>query len=123
MLIESQKRYRLFLIVIVYLIIAIRGLRNGTYLDMSMDREYLFSVIIALTLTHICIVDSKIVGKPLSIFSYWIVFIFCGIAVPVCIVRAHGIKGLGIIIIHLMGFVLIFSLSFYITWLFLYGSI
>ena len=123
MLIESQKRYRLFLIVIVYLIVAIRGVGNGTYLGMSIDREYLFSVVIALALTYICIVDSKIVGKPLSIFSYWIVFIFCGIAVPVCIVRAHGIKGVGIIILHLMGLCLVLCLSSYVAWLLLYGSI
>lgn len=120
--IKSQKRYRAFLIVLVYVIVASIGIRFGLYQDISRIQGLLHALILALVLTHICIVDGKIAGKPLSIFSYWLVFMFYGIAVPICIIRAHGKRGLLILIIHSFGLLLVLTVSAFIT-LLLYESI
>ena len=105
MKIEGQKRYRAFLILMAYLIMVMSGIRNGTTYFENTSHEFLYIMVLALTLTNICIVDGKITGKPLSIFSYWIVFIFYGIAVPVCIIRTHGIKGIPLVLLHSLGHV------------------
>jgi hypothetical protein len=117
MQVENKKRYRAFLIIMAYLIIAIMGIRSEVIYHENTSYDLLCIVIFALLLTDICVVDSKIVGKPLSIFYYWVVFVFYGIAVPVCIIRAHGIKGLGIVLLHYIGLSFTMGLSSYITWL------
>lgn len=122
MQIKDQKRYRAFLIVLVYIIVTSIGIRFGLSQEISRIQGLLHALILALILTHICIVDGKISGKPLSIFSYWLVFMFYGIAVPICVIRAHGRKGLLILIIHAFGLSLVLIVSAFIT-LLLYESI
>jgi len=122
MLVKEQKRYRTFLIVLVYLIMVMIGIRLGISSGvMSRDRGIFYSFALALVLTQICIVDSRIIGKPLSILSYWLIFIFYGIAVPICIIRARGLSGLGILIAHFVGMMLVYIASYFVTDLFVYG--
>jgi hypothetical protein len=123
MKIESQRRYRTYLIVLVYLTMAIMGIRLGYYQYISRGRELVYSLALALFLTEICIVDSRIVGKPLSIFSYWLVFMFYGYAVPICIIRARGKFGLVIVAAHLIGLILVSTISFLTTDFLVYGGL
>ncbi len=123
MKIECQRRYRTYLIVLVYFIMAIKGIRFGYYQYISVGIGYFYSLALALVLTEICIVDSRIVGKPLSIFSYWLVFILYGYAVPICIIRAHGKFGLVIIAAHLIGLILVYVLSSFITTFLVHGGL
>ena len=123
MKIESQRRYRTYLIVLVYFIIVMMGIRFGFYQYISKGIDLFYSLALALVLTEICIVDSRIVGKPLSIFSYWLVFIFYGYAVPICIIRARGKFGLVIVAAHLIGLTLIFIISALITTYLVHGGL
>ncbi|MHC4586610.1 MAG: hypothetical protein ACYS3N_18935 [Planctomycetota bacterium] len=123
MKIERQRRYRTYLIVLVYLIIAMKGIRFGYYQYISKEIDFVYSLALALFLTEICIVDSRIVGKPLSIFSYWLVFMFYGYAVPICIIRARGKFGLVIVAAHLIGLILVSTISFLTTDFLVYGGL
>ncbi len=123
MQIETQKRYRLFLIVLVYLALAISGFISPEDPERMGLHVYLIYLFFALILTHISIVDSRIEGRPIPVSLYWLVLVFYGIAVPICIIRAHGIKkGLKIIILNLFGFILVLFLSFYIYDSIFYGQ-
>ena len=120
--IKSQKRYRTFLLALVYFIVVMMGIAHGASASlMSPEREYLYTFTFALVLTQVCIVDSKIAGKPLSIFSYWLVFIFYGIAVPVSIIQVRGLRGLICVAAHFVGMVLALIVSFSISSL-LFGT-
>lgn len=122
MRIESQKKYRVFLISFAYLIMVMMGIRLGISPDgMPKEREYFYSLMLALVLTHVCIVDGKIIGKPLSIFNYWIVFWLYSIAVPVCIIRSRGWTGLKIVIVHFIALYIASNISAFITFMLLYG--
>jgi len=123
MKIESQRRYRTYLIVLVYLIMAIMGIRLGFYQYISRGWELVYSLALAPILTEICIVDSRIVGKPLSIFSYWLVFMFYGYAVPICIIRARGKFGLVIVAAHLIGLILVSTVFWIVTSYLVYGGL
>jgi len=126
MQIKSQKRYRMFLILLVYIIVALIGIGYGVHPEVR-SYDFINAIVLALVFTQLCIVDSRIAGKPLSIFSYWLIFIFYGIAVPICVIRAHGTKGLLIIVAHLFGLLLVLVISSFITLLlfekFLFGSV
>jgi len=123
MWIESQKRYRRFLILLLYYTCIIIGIRVGVSSYVPIERQYLHSIILALILTQICIVDSRIVDKPLSIFSYWLVFMLYSIAVPVCMVRARGVRGLGIVAGHLIGLVLVYIIAMIVTSSLVHGTL
>jgi len=122
MRIESQKRYRLFLISLLYFVCVVIGIRVGVSWFVPSERQYFHSLIFALILTHICIVDSRIARKPLSIFSYWLVFMLYHIAVPVCMIRARGIRGLGIVAGHILGLVLVHITAMIVTSLLVHGT-
>ena len=122
MRVERQKRYRMFLIAFAYLIMVLMGMNAGASLyGMPREREYFYSLTVAFVLTHICIVDSRIVGRPLSIFSYWLVLMFYQIAVPACIVRSRGFPGLKIVVAHFIGLVLTFYVVWFVTFLLVCG--
>jgi len=113
---ENQKRYRTFLLLLVYFIMMMWGISSSISTPgMMQEREFFYSLALALVLTQACIVDSQIVGKPLSIFSYWLVFMLCGIAVPVCIVRARGLRGLAYVAAHFVGLELVLIISFIVA--------
>lgn len=110
------------MIVLLYFFCATVGLRVGAFGDMSAGREVLNSFILAVILTYICIVDSRIAGKPIPISVYWLVFMLFGIAVPVCIISAHGKRGLVIVAIHIVGLVIVYVATALITSLLIRGT-
>jgi len=120
--IKSQKRYRLFLIVLLYFVSATIGIRIGAFGYVSAEREVLNSLLLALILTHLCIVDRRIVGKPLPTSFYWLVFILYGIAVPVCIIRARGLGGVVVVVIHFVGMLLVYLAAAIVTSLLVNGT-
>jgi hypothetical protein len=122
MKIDGQRRYRTYLIVLVYLIIAMMGIRIGCFQYISRGINFIYSIALALILTEICIVDSKIVGKPLSIFSYWLIFWFYHISVPICIIRARGKFGFVIIAAHLIGLILVQTIFSFLTRFLAFGG-
>jgi len=102
--IESQKRYRTFLLIEGYLIVMLEGIAIGVFaFELPVERETLYTLALALVLTQVCIVDSRIVGRPLPLSTYWLVFILYGIAVPICVIRARGLRGLGYVAAHFTG--------------------
>ena len=123
MRIESQKRYRRFLIFLLYFVCVVIGIRVGVSWFVPIERQYLHSLVFALILTQICIVDSRIVDKPLSIFSYWLVFWLYHISVPICIIRARGVRGLGIVAGHLIGLILVYIIAMIVTSLLVHGTL
>ncbi len=118
---ESQRRYRTFLIVLVYLIVLIYSIGLSSSFEVN-QRDFLYSVVMAFVLTQICIIDGKISGKPLLPNTYWLVLILYPVAVPVLIIRAHGIKGAGVLIIHLLGLIFVSVVTLLIANYFLYGT-
>lgn len=121
MLVKGQKRYRTILIALVYFITVMMGIRLGLFQEISLGRNYIYSLALALVLTQICIIESRIAGRPLPIFSYWLIFIFWGLAVPACIIRARGLKGLVVVTAHFFGMILVYIASFLITDIFVNG--
>ena len=108
---------------LAYFILLMMGVANGVFISgMPQEREILYSLALALVLTQVCIVDRRIVGKPLLISSYWLVLILYSIAVPICIVRARGLRGMAYVAAHFVGMILVLTISLFFTML-LFGKI
>lgn len=120
--IKSQQRYRLFLVVLLYLVCVTIGIRLGAFGYVSAEREVLNTLVLGLILTHLCIVDRRIVGKPLPTSFYWLVFILFGFAVPLCIIQARGVRGVLIVVIHFVGLLLIYLAAIFVTSLLVNGT-
>jgi len=121
--IESQRRYRTYLLVLVYLIVMMEGIAIGVFAsELPLERERLYSLALGLVLTQVCIVDSRIAGRPLPLTTYWLVFMLYGIAVPYCIVLARGLRGIIYVAAHALGMSLVFLISSIVTGL-LFGMI
>ena len=120
--IKSQKRYRLFLIVLLYFVWVTIGIRMGAYGDASAERQVLNSFLLGIILTHLCIVDRRIVGKPLPTSFYWLVFILFGFAVPLCIIQARGVRGFVIVAIHFVSMLLVYLAAGIFTSLLVNGT-
>lgn len=114
MTIESLRKIRTFLIVLVYLVTSMFGIRFALPLYMGL-RGYLYNLVIGIIIAYICIIDSQISRKPLPTSTYWLILIFYPISIPICLIRSHRFKGILIFAIHLIGIVLIFSASFAVT--------
>jgi len=122
MRIENLKKYRTFLIVLAYLIMLILGITVGITLEeVSNQKMFVCGFVLAFVFTHICILDRKIIGKPLPISTYWLVLILWIVAVPICIIQARGWAGFKIIVIHFVGLILTYFVSFLVTYLLVYG--
>lgn len=103
-----------------YLIVMLEGIAFGVFaLELPVEREWLYSLALGLVLTQVCIVDSRIAGNPLPLTTYWLVLIFYGIAVPICIVRARGLRGMAYVAAHVIGMLVIFLISSFVTGLLL----
>ncbi len=120
--IESLKRYRTFLIVYVYIIVAIYGTRAALPIDMGL-RGYLFGLVISFAVAYICIIDSHITRKSLPMPIFWFILAFFPASVLFYFTIAHGLKGLMFCAFHFIGIILIFSASFNITYYLVYSSL
>ncbi len=105
---------------LVYLIVMMEGIACGVWaLSLPRERELLYSLALALVLTQVCIVDSRIAGRPLPLTTYWLVFMLYGIAVPYCIVLARGRRGVVYVAAHFVGMALVLIISLLATGLLL----
>lgn len=50
-----------------------------------------------------------------------LILIFFPIAIPICIIRAHGITGFGIVATHFVGLMVVQITAWYVTGLLVYG--
>ncbi len=68
-----------------------------------------------------CITDARIEGKPILHSLYWIVFFTWPVAVPICLMRSRGIRGLGLAALHAFGLIgtatLVVIAVRYLVWL------
>jgi hypothetical protein len=50
-----------------------------------------------------------------------LILIFFPIAIPICIIRARGIAGLGVVAAHFIGLMVVQIIAWYVTGLLVYG--
>ena len=120
MWVRNLRKYRTFLIVFLFLVEILMGIRTGYFIELGIEK-FLYAIAVGLAVAKICEVDSRIVGKPLPINSFWLIFFFYSIAAPICLFRTRRMKGLLIFAAYYIGILFVYGTFFYITYFLTYG--
>ena len=83
----------------------------------------LFAAAFAVTMTYWCIVDSRVAGRPILHSFYWLIFLLWPIAVPIYLIWARGLRGLGFALLHAIGLLGVSFIAYQVTGYLIYGNL
>ncbi|MHC4970712.1 MAG: hypothetical protein ACYTG3_00085 [Planctomycetota bacterium] len=98
---RSLRRFRLGFLLIAYVLFALRGARDATLPEPCLS-DLAMAFLAAIAVTKACVMDSRLVGKPLPRAARWVMFFTWPLAVPVYLVWSRGWVGLAWIAAHLV---------------------
>ena len=75
----------------------------------------------ASTATSWCVVDSRILGRPMLRVTHEMTFLIWPAAVPLYLIWSRRFRGLGITLLHAVGLTVICTVAFIVTALLKYG--
>ena len=77
---------------------------------------------IASAMTGWCVVDSRILGRPLLPVLQMITFCTWPVAVPIYLVWSRRLRGLGLAVLHAVGLAAVYLIAFWLAIFIVYGS-
>ncbi|MEE8450726.1 MAG: hypothetical protein V3R99_02395 [Thermoguttaceae bacterium] len=87
----------------------------------SLLLAFVFPVAIASTVTFWCVVDSRILGRPMLRVLQMLTFFTWPIAVPLYLVWSRRLRGVGLVFLHALGLMATLFIVFYVTIVLAYG--
>lgn len=118
----ARRRVRAHMIVLVFLVSILWGLHYALTWD-SEGIQLVLGLLSAFVVTHCCIADSKVVGKPILLSFQWLMFCFWGISAPLYLVWSRRLRGIGLAIGFVLLFQILLYLTFYVTAFLVHGPI
>jgi hypothetical protein len=117
----GQRRLRTIMVVCFYLLAVINGA-----IEASPPKVLAVDVLVALAAATVaaygCVVDSRIVGRPVLQSLHWVLFVAWPVAVPIYLLYSRRLRGLGILVLHAIGLLLVATVAFHLTGYLAYGS-
>jgi hypothetical protein len=99
----SWKALRLWLLVFLYCLTALWGMRSALP-TLAPRFDVLLSVVFPLALALLCIVDSRAVGRPMVWSFHWLLFLLWPVAVPAYALWSRGFgRGCLLTMLHAAG--------------------
>jgi hypothetical protein len=108
----TLRRFRLGFVLIAYAVFVLQGFRNAVGAEPSLS-GLAIAVLAAVAVTKACIMDSRLIGKPLPRAARWITFFLWPLAVPVYLLWSRGWMGLAWIFVHFGAL----TLAFVVPWI------
>ncbi len=99
---SAQRRLRSLLGASLYILAALWGVYLISFPGNG-PLYLLFVVMFSVTMTYWCIVDGRNAGRPILHSFYWLIFFLWPIPVPIYLVWARRLKGLGFAMLHAIG--------------------
>jgi len=119
---HGQRRVRLILGLSIYLLTAGWGLCQLFHPESGV--LYLaFALGFPLTTTYWCIVDGRILRRPVLYSFYWLIFFFWPIALPAYLVWSRKWRGFGLALVHAIGLYGVCFGAYNLAAYFVYGPI
>lgn len=110
------------LVVCLYLLLALNGAVQVTRPE-SAALRLILSALTGSTATYWCVVDSRILGRPIVQSLHWIMFFTWPVAVPLYLVYSRKLRGLGIAVIHAIGLLIVTALATFLAGYITYGNL
>jgi hypothetical protein len=120
----GQKKLRAIMALSIYLLVAILGAMQAIptiFLDRSPVFLWLIPIMMAYTATYWCVVDSRILGRPIVQSLHWIIFFTWPLAVPIYLIYSRGGRGLVLVILHTIGLIVVCNIAFHLAGFLAYG--
>lgn len=96
---RSLRRFRLGFLLIAYVLFALTGARAAVATERGLS-DLVIGLLVAIAVTKACVMDSRLVGKPLPRAARWVMFLMWPLAVPVYLLWVRGWAGLGWVALH-----------------------
>jgi hypothetical protein len=80
------------------------------------------AIMVASTATYACIVDSRIVGRPIVQSIHWIMFLTWPLAAPIYLIYSRGLRGVLLTVLHGIGLVFVSTVAFHLAGYLAYGN-
>lgn len=109
---RSQRRRALVFLYVAFVLGGVRagylvGLRDNQILPGFVARtDLLLALLYSLGCMWFCTVDSKLLGKPIIQLAKLGIFLLWPLGVPLYLLWAHHLRGLGVLLLHSVGLVL-----------------
>jgi len=116
-----QIRLRRILGLSLYALAALWGLINVGY-STSGPLTLVFGATFASTITYWCIVDARIAGHPILYSFYWLIFLLWPLGVPIYLLWARKLRGLGSALLHVIGLFAVALLAYLLAGYLVYGN-
>ena len=117
---QAQDRKRLyFFIGGLYFLAVIVAVRAACKLEVGLV-DLLIRVIVPLMMARTCAADARLMGKPINLLSQWHILLAWPIALPICLVRSRGWRGVGLVALHLAAVMTILVLAVFTRVILLY---
>jgi hypothetical protein len=96
---RSLRRFRLGFLLITYVLFALAGARSVVATERGLS-DLVIGILVAIAVTKSCVMDSRLIGKPLPRTARWVMFLMWPLAAPVYLLWARGWAGLGWAVLH-----------------------
>jgi hypothetical protein len=120
--IAGRRRLRGIVLLSFYLLFATHGAIQVFPPGGGMVRV-LLAVMAASLATYGCVVDSRIIGRPIVQSVHWIMFFTWPIAVPVYLIYSRRLRGFVLLILHGIGLIVVSTVAFHLAGYLAYGNL
>lgn len=102
---RTLRRFRLGFLLITYALYALHAARERMGVGPGLS-DIAIALLASVAVTKACIMDSRLIGKPLPRAARWVMFFTWPLAVPVYLPWTRGWLGLVWIVVHLVALTL-----------------
>jgi hypothetical protein len=120
--VDAQKRLRRVLMIGMYVLVA-------AWEIVQVSRPSAGMVLLLLTLTtasvatYVCVVDSRMRGRPIVQSVQWIMFFTWPLAVPIYLIHSRRLRGVAITMLHGVGLFITASIALNLAAYAIYGNL
>jgi hypothetical protein len=130
---ESQlRRQRRTILAFLYVLFMLLGATEGALSNLPQTKlppgfafrvHLLLTIPICLGFMWFCTVDARLAGKSLIQLAKLGIFVFWPAGVPIYLIWARGVRGLGVLLLHgIMLLVVLFCAALAVVWLTYHGD-
>lgn len=97
-----MKRRRFLYLISLYLLAVLAGVRATALPQRSYLSDLLLQLEAAIVITQLCVVDARLLGRPLVHAAQWVMFLSWPLAVPIYVLWSRKLRGALLLLAHVI---------------------
>ena len=95
-----MKKRRLLYLISLYLLAVLFGIRATALPPRTYFSDLLLQFEFALVVTQLCVIDARLLRRPLVHAAQWVMFVFWPFVMPVYVLWSRRLRGLLLLLVH-----------------------